>query len=75
MITEAFDAANAPDFAAIGFFILGHPNETPESIAQTIRLAVRVNPGMPIFGVMVRIPERSGSARRAGTRRIPAADR
>jgi radical SAM superfamily enzyme YgiQ (UPF0313 family) len=35
---------------------MGQPNETEESIKATIKLAVKLNPDRPIFGVMVPYP-------------------
>lgn len=36
--------------------ILGHPNETRESAMNTINFAVKLNPSVPIFGIMVPYP-------------------
>jgi anaerobic magnesium-protoporphyrin IX monomethyl ester cyclase len=38
------------------FFILGHPGETAKSARNSIEFAVRVNPEIPIFGIMVPYP-------------------
>ncbi len=38
------------------FFILGQPDETYESAKETINFAVKINPTMPIFGIMVPYP-------------------
>jgi anaerobic magnesium-protoporphyrin IX monomethyl ester cyclase len=38
------------------FFILGHPNETRQTIHDTIRFAVRLNGTVPVFGVMIPYP-------------------
>lgn len=38
------------------FFILGQPNETQDSLKQTIDFAVKINPDLPIFGIMVPYP-------------------
>lgn len=38
------------------FFILGHPGETATSARNTIDFAVRMNPEIPIFGIMVPYP-------------------
>jgi len=38
------------------FFILGHPNETPRTARQTIDFAARLNPTLPVFGIMVPYP-------------------
>lgn len=38
------------------FFILGQPNETRATVMNTIDLAVKINPTLPIFGIMVPYP-------------------
>ena len=38
------------------FFILGQPNETTESAWNTVNFAVKLNPTLPIFGIMVPYP-------------------
>ena len=38
------------------YFILGQPDETEESARRTIDFAVKINPGTPIFGIMVPYP-------------------
>ncbi len=38
------------------FFILGQPNETYESAKNTIDFAVKLNPTIPVFGLMVPYP-------------------
>ncbi|MBN2121179.1 MAG: cobalamin-dependent protein [Candidatus Omnitrophica bacterium] len=38
------------------FFILGHPDETAWEMLKTIRLAAKLNPTRPIFGIMVPYP-------------------
>ncbi len=38
------------------FFILGQPNETYESAKNTINFAVKLNPTIPVFGLMVPYP-------------------
>lgn len=37
-------------------FIMGHPNETVASIRKTIQFAIRLNPQLPMFGVMAPYP-------------------
>jgi anaerobic magnesium-protoporphyrin IX monomethyl ester cyclase len=56
MVVEAFEAARRAGLDTIGFFIFGHPDETLQSMQATIDLAVRLNPTLPIFGVMVPYP-------------------
>lgn len=38
------------------YFILGQPNETIESAKNTINFAVKLNPYLPVFGLMVPYP-------------------
>lgn len=38
------------------FFLIGQPNETVKSILSTIHLAVKINPGLPMFGLMTPYP-------------------
>jgi hypothetical protein len=56
MVKEAFAAGRRAGLDLTAFFVLGHPNETFASIRKTIALAVRLNPKLPIFGVMVPYP-------------------
>jgi radical SAM superfamily enzyme YgiQ (UPF0313 family) len=56
MILKAGAAAKQAKLPIETYFILGHPNETIESMKRTIDLAVRLNPETPIFGVMVPFP-------------------
>lgn len=55
-VAGAFDAARRAGLRTIGFFIFGHPGETPRTMRETIELAVQLNPAIPIFGVMVPYP-------------------
>jgi radical SAM superfamily enzyme YgiQ (UPF0313 family) len=56
MIEEAFDAARRAELPVMSLFIIGHPNETPSSIRETMDLATKLNPHTPAFGVMVPYP-------------------
>ena len=56
MILKAGAAAKQAKLPIETYFILGHPNETIESMKRTIDLAVKLNPETPIFGVMVPSP-------------------
>lgn len=38
------------------FLLIGQPDETPESIRKTIDIAVKVNPDLPMFGLMTPYP-------------------
>jgi anaerobic magnesium-protoporphyrin IX monomethyl ester cyclase len=56
MILKAATAAQKAGLPIETYFILGHPNETLESMKKTVDLAVRMNPDTPIFGIMVPFP-------------------
>lgn len=56
MVQDAFAAGRRAGLDLTAFFVLGHPNETFASILKTIKLAVRLDPKLPIFGVMVPYP-------------------
>ncbi len=55
-IDAARKAAKKAKLPVEAYFIIGQPNETWDSARNTIRLAVRVNPDLPIFGIMVPYP-------------------
>jgi len=56
MILKAREAARKAKVAVETYFILGQPNETVESMNKTIDLAVKMNPDLPIFGIMSPYP-------------------
>src|SRR5262245_16703166 len=56
MILRAGAAAKEAGLPIETYFILGHPNETLDSMKRTIGLAVKLNPETPIFGIMVPFP-------------------
>lgn len=56
MIEDAYKAARDAKVKIGTFFILGQPNETPESIKNTINLAVKIDPELPMFGLMTPYP-------------------
>ncbi len=56
LIAKAFAEAKRAGIKTGGLFILGHPNETVASIKNTIDLAVRINPTLPMFGTMTPFP-------------------
>lgn len=56
VIRDAVKVMKDADLDFMTFFILGQPNETIESAKNTIKLAVELNPSMPIFGLMVPYP-------------------
>ena len=55
-IKKAIDALKSASLGFDTFFIMGQPDETEESIKNTIKLAVELNPDRPIFGLMVPYP-------------------
>jgi len=40
----------------LAFFIFGHPNETPRSIFETIKFAIKVNADLNAIGIMIPYP-------------------
>ena len=56
MIKDAFSAARRAGVPAGAFLLLGQPNETVESMQKTVDLAVKINPHLPMFGVMTPYP-------------------
>lgn len=55
-ILRAGAAARAARIPFGTFFIIGQPNETAASIKSTIDLAVKLNPDLPIIGIMCPYP-------------------
>jgi hypothetical protein len=56
MIMEARIAARKAKVPIQAFFILGQPNESVESIKKTVDTAVKLNPDLPVFGIMTPYP-------------------
>jgi radical SAM superfamily enzyme YgiQ (UPF0313 family) len=56
MIFAAAEAARAAGMPFGTFFIIGQPDETRESIRRTVDLAVKLNPDLPIIGLMCPYP-------------------
>jgi anaerobic magnesium-protoporphyrin IX monomethyl ester cyclase len=56
MIVDARSAAKKANVSVETYFIIGQPDETIESINKTIELAVKLNPTLPIFGLMSPYP-------------------
>ncbi|MCB9204932.1 MAG: B12-binding domain-containing radical SAM protein [Flavobacteriales bacterium] len=56
MIETAFRLAEKHRVPFGTFFLIGQPNETVKSIIATIKLAVRMNPQLPMFGLMTPYP-------------------
>ncbi|MFN8321346.1 MAG: radical SAM protein [Chitinophagales bacterium] len=55
-IMAACDAAKAEGVKIGTFFLLGQPNESMKSIAATVNLAIKLNPDLPMFGLMTPYP-------------------
>lgn len=55
-IIAACDAAKKAGVKIGTFFLLGHPNETTETLQKTVDLAVKINPDLPMFGLMTPYP-------------------
>lgn len=56
MILKARVAAKKAKLSIETYFIIGQPNETIKSMKKTIELAVKMNPDLPIFGIMSPFP-------------------
>ena len=56
MIEKAFQLAVKHEVPFGTFFLIGQPDETVKSILSTIRLAVKMNPHLPMFGLMTPYP-------------------
>jgi len=56
MILKAAEASRKAKQPINTYFIIGQPNETIESIKKTIDLAVKMNPSLPVFGIMSPYP-------------------
>ena len=55
-IMEAYEFAKKADVPIGTFFIIGQPDESVSSINKTIDLAVKINPDLPMFGLMTPYP-------------------
>ena len=55
-ILAACAAARKADVKIGTFFLLGQPHENAESLEKTLALAIRVNPDLPMFGLMTPYP-------------------
>lgn len=55
-IMAACDAAKSEAVKIGTFFLLGQPNESMKSLTSTINLAVKLNPDLPMFGLMTPYP-------------------
>ncbi len=55
-ILEAYEFSKRAGVPIGTFFIIGQPKETVSSIQKTIDLAVKLNPDLPMFGLMTPYP-------------------
>lgn len=55
-ILKARQAALEAKIPIESYFIIGQPHETYESAKATIQFAIKINPEIPIFGIMVPYP-------------------
>ena len=55
-IMDAYQFARNADVPIGTFFIIGQPNESVASIEKTIDFAVKLNPKLPMFGLMTPYP-------------------
>ena len=55
-IRNAIKLIKEAEIPVEGYFILGHPNETKETIKETINFATELNVDLPVFGIMVPYP-------------------
>lgn len=56
LIKKACDAGKAEGVKIGSFFLFGQPNENKESLQKTVDLAVKINPDLPMFGLMTPYP-------------------
>jgi anaerobic magnesium-protoporphyrin IX monomethyl ester cyclase len=56
LILEAVKVLKKSTIKFESYFILGQPNETVKSALKTINFAVKLNPDIPILGIMVPYP-------------------
>jgi len=56
MIMKAVRSGKKSGVSIGTFFLFGQPNETIKSLNTTINLAVKINPSLPMFGLMTPYP-------------------
>lgn len=56
LIEEACKAGKETGVKIGSFFLFGQPNENKESLEKTVDLAVKINPDLPMFGLMTPYP-------------------
>ena len=55
-ITNAFKLTHEAGISTVGYFMLGAPNETPETIMRTVEFAKRINPDFVQFSIATPYP-------------------
>jgi radical SAM superfamily enzyme YgiQ (UPF0313 family) len=55
-VQDAFAWTRAAEIRILGYFMLGAPGETRESIRQTIELSVKLNPDFAYYSIVVPYP-------------------
>ena len=55
-ITKAFSLTHEAGIGTVGYFMLGTPNETPETIKRTIEFAKKLNPDFVQFSIATPYP-------------------
>lgn len=55
-VIKAFALCKKYNIKTGAFFILGHPQDTKQTIWETIKFAAKINPTEPIFGILVPFP-------------------
>lgn len=55
-IKQAYGDARKAGVEIGTFFLIGQPNETPQTIRKTVNLAAEINPQLPMFGLMTPYP-------------------
>ncbi len=56
MVREAFRNAKAAGLQTMGFFVLGMPGETPETMEDTVRFALELDPDLANFMIAAPYP-------------------
>ncbi len=55
-VLKAFQLCKKHKIKTGAFFIIGHPQDTKQTIWETIKFAAKINPTEPIFGILVPFP-------------------
>jgi radical SAM superfamily enzyme YgiQ (UPF0313 family) len=56
LIQETVNCLKKAGLPFEAYFILGYPDETAETARETVEFAVKINPDMPVIGIMVPYP-------------------